>query len=478
MENTAWYKFYKDIFSKKDFNDLLKFLEKDAKKSIRINTDRISIEDFKKEAEAKGWHLTQIPWCKEGFWINRDDQSIALGKFLLHYIGYFYMQESSSMLPATLFDYNEEGGLTILDMAAAPGSKTTQIYNNTSYKSLIVSNEPATTRLKAMASNLERMGTSNVIISKKDGAAFGPLFPNTFNKILLDAPCSGDGMMRKDSRILNSWTPQDSLFMAKLQKKLILSAFEALKPGGELVYSTCTFSPYENEHVIQHLINKHGENIETESFEYSGDTIKSFEGVEYDERINAGIRIFPSKYDSEGFFAIKITKLGLTPGVKKAVQKTRRDIEYLKKKKERIITSYLKKHFGIEFDVKKRHVLVEKNHTIWMSPRRNFTEFSDLHSPWIGMKLGEMHRHDFKISHSFALEYGKYATKHVHELSDEELADILLGKDIKLEGTDIAESSIMILKKDSKAIGVGKFLKGKIKNLLPRSLILKSGTLY
>ena len=477
MENTVWYSFYKEIYPKKDFEKLLEFLKQPQKRSLRVNTKRISIKEFLLIAQKKKWKLTSIPWCKEGFWIEREDESIPLAKHLIHHAGYFYLQEASSMFPVTLFDYDEEGGQLILDMAAAPGSKSTQIENMTGHKTIIISNEPATSRLKAMASNLERFSTSTIVVSQKDGSFFGKIYPNTFDKVLLDAPCSGDGMIRKDQSILKSWSPNDSLFMAKLQKKLLLSAFESLKPGGQLIYSTCTFSPYENENVLQYLIDHYGDILETEYVkEYSGNTIKEFEGNVYDERIKAGIRILPWKHDSEGFFAIKIIKTSNTPGTRNQPLQKRNDL-YLSQKKEQIIISYIQKHFGFDFEIPKKHVLIEKSHTIWMVPSRSLTEFSELQSPWPGMKIGELYNHDLKISHSFALEYGSQSTEHVYHLNEEELQKIMLGRDISIQ-ENFYTGDILILRSQNVSIGVGKYLDGTIKNLLPRNMVVKQGSLY
>ena len=448
IDSTPWHKFYKNIYSQKQLQALQDFLEAPYKTAIRLNTTKTSIEDFKAIIQEYNWKLEPIPWNPEGFFIQTPDD-ISLGKHILHQAGYFYVQDASSQLPVTLLDIN--GAKVILDMCSAPGSKTTQLLNMTDHKALIIANEPSGSRLSAMTTNLARLGSSNIIATQKQGQYFGKYLSNTFDIILLDAPCSGDGMMKRDRKILNAWTPEDSLFRSKIQKQLILSAFEALKPNGQMVYSTCTFSPYENEDVIDHLKDTYGEFLET--------------GKEH--------RLTPWDDNAEGFYCISIQKTVRTNAQKKVLYTPHTYLNKLDSKKEKIMICFFRKHFGIDFTCKKRHIFIESNNAIWMIPSRFASEFGMLKSFWHGLKICQIYNHTIRISYEMALCYGNTAKHHAYDLSTHEYKDITQGKDI-ISKTSYAEGSDIILRYKAISFGMGKFLQGKIKNNIPRNVIVRS----
>ncbi|MBT4936533.1 NOL1/NOP2/sun family putative RNA methylase, partial [Candidatus Peregrinibacteria bacterium] len=303
---------YKKMLSSSEFEAFKEASLKPLRKSIRINTLKISVDDFKKEAKKLQWKLKPIPWCKNGFWIEREDRSEPLGKSLLHLLGYFYIQEASSMIPPEVLKPKKDD--IILDMSSAPGSKTTQIAALMQNSGIIVANEPEGSRIKALHSNIERLGVANTLISQKDGRAFSEYFSNFFDKILLDAPCSGEGTIRKDSSALEHWNEKRVEVMSRLQKDLIAHAFMALKPGGEMVYSTCTLSPEEDEEVLEFLLETCEGNAELLPIELSHEILRQTQGLyptrsENKQLKDSGIlKIWPQTYDTEGFFIAKIKK--------------------------------------------------------------------------------------------------------------------------------------------------------------------------
>lgn len=471
FQETNWYKFYSQIFSPQDLEILHSQTQKAYQKSIRINTWKISIEAFHKKAAKLDWKLTPIPWCPEGFWIQYPEGT-SLGKSLMHQVGMFYIQDASSMLPVTLLDISEFNGQLMLDMCASPGSKTTQLLNYTGFKSIILANEPSGSRLSGMTTNLSRLGSSTVIATKRHGQWFGKKYPNTFDAILIDAPCSGDGMMRRDHKILKSWSPEESLYRAKTQKELLLSGFEALKPGGQLIYSTCTLSPFENENVVQFLLNQHPDNAEVLPTAISQHALTTFEGKVYDKEIQNCCRILPWKDDSESFFAAKISKRLKSPTKRVQYFKPRHETEVLAKKKLQIIQSFFKKQFGIEWELKKRHVLIERNKTIWMIPQRYVTELYDLNSPWPGLKICKLHHHTVRISHEAAISYGQEATKNRYHLDNDEYKDVTDAKDV-IPKTPFEHTRDILLFHNNICIGTAKSLEGKLKNNIPREVLMK-----
>ena len=206
-------------------------------KSIRVNTLKISADGLKNKL--KDYELKQIPWCKEGFWIQgpRTD----LGNLLEHSLGYFYIQEAASMLPPIILDPREDE--VVLDLAAAPGSKTTQMAAMMNNKGIILANDIKYKRLKALSINLQRCGILNTVMTLKSNYGFKDM---KFDKILLDAPCSGSGAIRKSLKTLQIWNKNMLTNLSNTQKKLILNAFDSLKDNGVLIYSTCSIDPEED----------------------------------------------------------------------------------------------------------------------------------------------------------------------------------------------------------------------------------------
>ncbi len=271
------------------------------RKSIRINTLKISVEEVKKRLLKN--NLVQVPWCKEGFWIEHE-KGVAVGNLLEHQLGYFYIQEAASMIPPIVL--NPQPGEIILDLCAAPGSKTTQIAQYMQNKGAIVANDITGDRLSSLGINIQRMGITNVIISMISGEKL----IGVYDRILLDAPCSGTGTIRKSLKTVKLWNPDLIRRLQKLQKKLMMHAYNnLLKKGGTIVYSTCSLEPEENEEVISYLIMNSDARIEEIILDIKrSPAITSFGGKEYSEEVKKCLRLWPQDNDTEGFFVCKIKK--------------------------------------------------------------------------------------------------------------------------------------------------------------------------
>lgn len=245
------------------FDDFLAACQRPLRRSIRVNTLKISVADFLQLTAPYGWTLTPVPWCKEGFWIERDDEeALPLGSTAEHLSGLFYIQEASSMLPVAALFADGNSPQRVMDVAAAPGSKTTQIAASMNNEGAILANEFSASRVKVLHANISRCGISNVALTHFDGRVFGAALPEMFDAILLDAPCSGEGVVRKDPDALKNWSPESNLEIAATQRELIDSAFHALRPSGTLVYSTCTLNRDENEAVCLWLKETYPDAVE------------------------------------------------------------------------------------------------------------------------------------------------------------------------------------------------------------------------
>jgi len=277
------------------------------RKSIRINTLRADVSEIKKRLELQGFRLEQVPWCKEGFFIEHETGRRDIGCTLEHALGYYYVQEAASMIPPVVLDPKEDE--VILDMCASPGSKSTQLAQYMNNTGLLVSNDLTTKRIAPLSINLQRCGSFNNIITIVHGAVFKRLSLE-FDRILVDAPCSGVGAIRKSLKTLLMWNPLMVKRLSGTQKALIESAFSKLKVGGTLVYSTCTLEPEENEGVISYLLNNHpdAQAVEIDLPLKRGKPVLEFAGEKYNPDVSKTLRLWPQDNDTEGFFVAKIRK--------------------------------------------------------------------------------------------------------------------------------------------------------------------------
>lgn len=288
-----------------DWDDFRKFSLSFLRRSIRVNTLKTSVEEVKRSIESKGWILTPIPWCKEGFWISHPDRK-DVGNLWEHKVGRIYVQESVSMVPPLVLQ--PKPGEIVLDMCAAPGSKTTQMGVMMRNEGLIVANDYKGVRVQSLGINIQKSCLTNVMVTVMSGIWFKDF---QFDKILVDAPCSGTGTIRKSLKTIRMWNPGMIKKISREQLKLAASGFRNLKPGGIMVYSTCSLEPEENEGVISKLLDMFPEaNIERVDLPglVLGPAIAEFEGEKWREEVKDTMRIWPQDNDSEGFYVARIRK--------------------------------------------------------------------------------------------------------------------------------------------------------------------------
>ena len=277
-----------------EYKEFIKYCKIPLRKSFRVNRIKAPADVIQK-MENKGYVLEEIPWLKNAYWFK----GTQIGNTIEHFLGYIYVQESASLIPPIILDPKEND--TILDMCAAPGSKTTQMSDILNNRGCIIANDNNFLRLKALRSNIERLGCLNIMMSFGSGLKFAKK-SEQFDKILLDAPCTSEGMIRKDWKVLSRWSLKLSKKMSIVQKQLINAAIKALKPKGTLVYSTCTFAPEENENVIEYAIEHNNVRLET----IKVDGLKTEHGLT--DVTKKCVRLWPQHNDTEGFFIAKLVK--------------------------------------------------------------------------------------------------------------------------------------------------------------------------
>lgn len=226
-------------------------LKQEPMKSLRFNTLK---GDLSKFPFWEDWHLHQVPWTSTGFYY---DNTTHPGKHPLHEAGVYYIQEASAMAPVTFLDVSP--GDYVLDLCAAPGGKSTQIACALDGKGLLFSNEIHPARARILSENIERMGIGNAIVTNETPAHLSEKFAGFFDRILVDAPCSGEGMFRKNADAIPEWSLDNTMLCAKRQDEILDYAASMLRDGGRIVFSTCTFAPIENEGSIYRFLSRHPE---------------------------------------------------------------------------------------------------------------------------------------------------------------------------------------------------------------------------
>ncbi|MGR5520329.1 16S rRNA (cytosine(1407)-C(5))-methyltransferase RsmF [Vibrio sp. PNB22_4_2] len=449
-----------------NMEDFVAACQKPLRKSIRVNTLKIGVEAFLQRAEAKGWKLSPVPWCETGFWIEADESVVPLGNTAEHMSGLFYIQEASSMMPVSALFMNDESYDAVLDTAAAPGSKTTQIAALMNNQGILVANEYAASRVKVLHANIERCGVRNAALSNFDGRVFGGWLPERFDAVLLDAPCSGEGTVRKDEDAMKNWTQESVLDIAGTQKDLIESAFHALKPGGVMVYSTCTLSTEENQQVCYHLKETFGDAVEFESLE------GLFENASASLTEEGFLHIFPQVYDCEGFFVARIRKLASAeaPKVKKRMGKfpfTKASNKEFAEISKQLLTA-------LDITLPKDSAVWLRDNDVWLFPDALEPMIGELRFSRMGIKIAEAHKNGYRWQHQVATALTTGSESNAIDLTIEEAREWYMGRDVRPQNMSVdtkTSKGEVFVKYEGAIIGLGKWVSNRIKNGLPRELV-------
>ena len=280
--------------SKNEIDNLIKSFSYKEKKAVYLNTEKLSHDNFIELFP----NIKKHPIVENGFLYDKDEYE--LGKKIYHDLGAYYIQEPSAMLVAHFLD--AKPGDVVLDLCAAPGGKTIQTALKMQNTGLIIANDLSKSRANILLSNIERLGISNTVITSLDFKNHYQNFINYFDKIILDAPCSGSGMFRKSEEMKNDWTYEKVLANAAIQKELILMCYSMLKEGGKLIYSTCSYSFEEDEEIIEYLLKNSDAKLEN---------IPSFNGEFRSTKYPESVHLFPSHFEGEGHYIALIKKPGL-----------------------------------------------------------------------------------------------------------------------------------------------------------------------
>ncbi len=374
------------VLLKDDYPLFEKAVNENPQRAFRVNTEKISVEDFQK---INIFGNEKIPYVENGFYIDFD----KVGNHPFHHAGMIYVQEPAAMAPAECIEI--EPDWVVLDMCASPGGKSTQIKNKLSDKGVLVSNEIVMSRCKILTGNIERMGFKNTITTCMDTFRLSKVFPETFDMIMVDAPCSGEGMFRKDDVAIEEWSEQNVKMCADRQTNILENAVKCLKTGGYIVYATCTFSIEENEITVCNFLKNHPE-FELvrvkESVEKSTSPGISYEGCE-EVNIHFARRFYPHIARGEGqFMAVLHDKREKDTSMKKPIAKPQ--------KIDKLITDFLNDTLT-DFD--ETHISIYNKTPVYFTPDfpiKDGTAFS------CGVTIGEIAKNYIKPHHQFFMAMG------------------------------------------------------------------------
>ena len=441
-----------------EWDDFLYSYDNNRFQALRFNTLKVqSPEERMRILKVLGISSDKrVSWANEAYYF---DENVRPGKHPYHEMGLYYIQEPSAMSAAALLA--PKPGMRVLDLCAAPGGKSTQLATYLGDSGLLVSNEINTQRSRILSQNIERMGIKNAIVTNEDSFVLASHFPGFFNAIQVDAPCSGEGMFRKLPEAIEQWSMENVAICAARQKEILDNAAVMLKPGGTIVYSTCTFSKEENEDVIEYFLEKHPDF-----------TLEEME------------RFWPHKVDGEGHFVAKLVRRGSVDTGFKSDRQTKK-IKNNKNRKNETKSALTKENMKLlsEFldeTISDDMAALIKNSRLVMFGEQLYrlpdmeVDIKGLKVQRAGLHIGEFKKQRFEPSHSLALALKLNDAKNVVKLTcdNPQTIGFFNGQSVMLSDEQAAEckKGWALVCVDGYPAGWGKVNGTQVKNHYPKGL--------
>lgn len=441
-----------------EWDDFLYSYDNNRFQALRFNTLKVqSHEEIMRILKVLGISSDKkVSWANEAYYF---DENVRPGKHPYHEMGLYYIQEPSAMSAAALLA--PKPGMRVLDLCAAPGGKSTQLATYLGDSGLLVSNEINTQRSRILSQNIERMGIKNAIVTNEDSFVLASHFPGFFNAIQVDAPCSGEGMFRKLPEAIEQWSMENVAICAARQKEILDNAAVMLKPGGTIVYSTCTFSKEENEDVIEYFLERHPDF-----------TLEEME------------RFWPHKVDGEGHFVAKLVRRGCVDTDLKADRKTKKNKNSKNRKNEtkpaltkenmKLLSEFLDETISEDMAAWiKNSRLVMFGEQLYRLPDME-VDIKGLKVQRAGLHIGEFKKQRFEPSHSLALALKLSEAKNVVKLTwdDPQTTGFFNGQSVMLSDEQTAEckKGWALVCVDGYPASWGKVNGAQVKNHYPKGL--------
>lgn len=434
---------------KEEYADYLASYNLPKYQGLRINTLKLDLKEWEKINPFTT--LKQVPWCQEGFYYGIEEKP---AKHPYYFAGLYYIQEPSAMSPGAYLPI--EPGDRILDMCAAPGGKSTQILARMEHKGVLVSNDISASRVKALLKNLENFGAKQSIVTSETSEKLASKWPGYFDKILIDAPCSGEGMFRKDESATKSWETYGVQHCANLQRTILEDAVTLLKSEGMILYSTCTFSPEENEGMIDEFLKKHPDFKVVPLIPVGGIQSGRPDFINAVPELAGALRLWPHHLEGEGHFVCLLRRENGIAGQCKLHGKQKQLKDYPD------ALAFMKQYTHINEEI----CVTEISGKLYALPE----EAPDLKGIRVvrgGLFLGELKNKRFEPSHVLALAYPKEMFKEIIEwsINDESVIRYLKGETVLCD----RPKGYYVICVDGYPLGWVKAQNGMLKNQYPPS---------
>lgn len=445
-----------ELLGKEEFARYRQALDSARAFGIRVNTLKITTDEFIEELGECIGIGERIPWTSDGFYYDPFDGKGAEqpGKLPFYHAGLYYLQEPSAMYPAEQLDVKP--GDKVLDLCAAPGGKSTKLAAKLKGTGLLVANDVSEERVKALIYNLELAGVRNAVVTNEPPDRLWPNFSEYFDKILIDAPCSGEGMFRKDAEAVKSWGKFKTELCMKLQQEILEAAHRLIKPGGRLLYSTCTFDPREDEEMIRSFMSRHPE--------YFLVPLVKPGGVE--DGLNGmrdAARLWPHKLNGEGHFAALLEKQSSEYEARSDDSRVSKTQSYqICREVPAEFAAFWKKNLYGEIPEGFYYTAGSALYYLPCLP----PVLDGIKAPKIGLRLGDLNYGKFKPYQQFATSYGEFFRRKISfPWQDEALKRYLRGETLTGIEAEDGWSAVCV---GRHVIGMGILSGGTLKNLYPK----------
>jgi len=471
---------FKPLLAPDEFQVLLDELSRPLSLAFRSNPLKASAGAELEWAQRYGWQLEQVPYCPSGWRVTSMRDPVAMT--LEHRLGHYYIQDAASMLPVELFNLDDLQNPLVLDLAASPGGKTTHLSARLRDHGLVIANDSSPDRITALRLVLQSWGATNIAVTRFPGEKFGRWYAETFDRILLDAPCSMQSLRSSDAHPLRPISTREQVSLARRQAALLAAAIAALKLGGQVVYSTCTLAPEEDEAVLDEILGRFPNAVEVEGLETRlpapAPGLTQAYGQEFDPQVVRAARLWPHRFHTSGFFAALIRKTASVEFPSEAPPY--RPLALVGQKplagaRKRDIHTFFEQQFGQPLGT----ILTEYHLELWDSPAGIFAvptayleQFSGLPCQLLGLKLAEEGPEGLAPAHDWVARFGADFTNGRVQIPAEMVAPWLRGEDLAFSPSDFGQHGVVVMfDPDNRLLGRGRVQADRIKNLLPRRLI-------
>ena len=475
--DAAWEK-YRPLVPEDELPALEDSLNKPLLQAFRLNPLKMGPADLSDMSTRYSWDLEPIVFCPDGRRVRSAQTLPSMTNE--HRMGYYYIQDSASMMPVMLYDAERFANAPlILDLAASPGGKTTHLISRSMDRGLVIANDSSPSRIPALKTVLKNWGSINHAVTQFPGESYGDWFPNTFDLILLDAPCSMQSLVSLDSHPMRPITEREEKALAQRQTALLTSALKTLRPGGQIVYSTCTLSPDEDEAVIDAVLKTFPGKVSAadaaKRIPWPAPGLTEAYGRSFDPSLKGSVRLWPHRYQTAGFFACLLEK---NDYFEDSSSDTRSEAPYRSWEKSSFspagsaavtdLADRLKDWFGLALDeicADYNTVIMTRGSELWMLPQKHIETFSTLPCKSVGMRIATKTTGGIVPDNDWICRFYSRTTGACIVLNTEQQSQWIHGADIRPDAALPEKGSIVMIRDEHQVfLGCGKVSGDRIRN--------------